>query len=96
MKTLLNSKQIREYLNIEKTQFYRLLQDETFPAFKVCGRWRAELKDLEEWAKGDGCTKKSGRAPIVKHYDPKLLPKPKNTVSYEITLAPKKSRKKVG
>jgi len=50
MKKLLNIREILDLLRIHQNTFYRLCQrDETFPAQKIAGRYKADPDKLEAW-----------------------------------------------
>ena len=47
--TLLTTKQIAEYLSIDKFTVYRLVAQRKLPAYKVGSQWRFNRKLLEKW-----------------------------------------------
>jgi len=47
--TLLTTKQVAEYLRIDKFTVYRLVAQGKLPAYKVGSQWRFNRKFLETW-----------------------------------------------
>lgn len=48
---LLTTKQVAQYLRVDKFTVYRLVTKKKIPAFKVGHQWRFERRLLEEWLK---------------------------------------------
>lgn len=57
MKSLLNSEQICQYLNISYNRFLQYTrEDPTFPARKLGGEWKADPDELKSWFQAQpGC-----------------------------------------
>jgi excisionase family DNA binding protein len=47
--TLLTTKQVAEYLRIDKFTVYRLVAQRKLPAYKVGSQWRFNRTLLESW-----------------------------------------------
>jgi excisionase family DNA binding protein len=47
--TLLTTKQVAEYLRIDKFTVYRLVAQRKLPAYKVGSQWRFNRTMLESW-----------------------------------------------
>jgi excisionase family DNA binding protein len=47
--TLLTTKQVAEYLKIDKFTVYRLVAQRKLPAYKVGSQWRFNRALLESW-----------------------------------------------
>jgi excisionase family DNA binding protein len=47
--SLLTTKQVAEYLKIDKFTVYRLVEQGKLPAYKVGSQWRFDREFLETW-----------------------------------------------
>ena len=47
--TLLTTKQVADYLKIDKFTVYRLVAQRRLPAYKVGSQWRFNTRLLETW-----------------------------------------------
>ncbi len=47
--TLLNVKQVADYLQLKESTIYSWAQDEKIPAIKIGRTWRFRETDLNEW-----------------------------------------------
>jgi len=47
--TLLTTKQVAQYLKIDKFTVYRLVAQRKLPAYKVGSQWRFNKKLLDKW-----------------------------------------------
>ncbi len=47
--TLLNVKQVADYLQLKESTIYSWAQDGKVPAIKIGRTWRFRLTDLDEW-----------------------------------------------
>jgi excisionase family DNA binding protein len=48
---LLTSRELQDYLHLDRITIYRMLQSGEIPAMKVGGQWRFSQADIDEWLK---------------------------------------------
>lgn len=48
---ILTLKEIASYLKVNEKTIYRLIEEQSIPAFKVGHAWRFKKKDIESWIK---------------------------------------------
>lgn len=77
MKSLLNSEQICQYLNISYGRFLRYTrEDSAFPARKLGGEWKADPDELQEWFKSQpGCGRETNVVQMVQRRKPGRPPR---------------------
>ena len=46
--------EVCEYLRVHPTTIYRLIKQGMIPAFRVGGRWRFNVEDIEHWSHDRG------------------------------------------
>ena len=46
--------EVCQYLRVHRTTLYRLIKQGRIPAFRVGGRWRLNLVDIERWLHDQG------------------------------------------
>ena len=51
METLLNVREVAEFLRVHTSTVYRLMKSKKLPGFRVGYDWRFQLAEIEKWMK---------------------------------------------
>ncbi len=67
---LMTTRELQDFLRVDRTTIYHLLKGGQLPGFKVGGQWRFSQRDVEAWLREQGF----GVSTVSTHPSPDVLP----------------------